>query len=531
MVECRCGHRSAAPRRPNALPRRLYPRDGILARLGSWSRREAGIFLHQPPRAASGMAHAHGEGPLGAGRSTPRSTMKSISRKLTTLQLVCAVLVVAVLYTLMNRQLSHRMTENFMAHGDVVAAALAKSVEPALVNRDLTSAQSVLDATLSIPDVEWAYVTAPDGRVLAHTFVPKFSDALRERSQSLKNRSLITLPGEKQPIVVFEKPVLTGIVGTVHIGFTQTKLLSSIRTMELVILMSIAIVMLVVTVAFSIVIGRIVAPVRALTQAADNLRRDGYTGFQDLPVSSRDELGLLTRSFNSMAGEVRGQHETLETRVTERTQELTSANTKLADEVGERKHAEEALRESSELVVLLIDSIPEAIYGIDANGNCTFCNPSFLRLLGYQDQKELLGKNVHAVIHHTRPDGTAYPIQECHIFEALGTGQGTHVDNEVFWRKDGTSFPAEYWSRPLHRGEELIGIVVTFVDVTQRRQEEQALRDAKEAAEAANRAKSTFLATMSHEIRTPMNGILGMTELVLDTDLTAEQRDSLGLVR
>jgi PAS domain S-box-containing protein len=457
--------------------------------------------------------------------------MKTISRKLTTLQLVCAVLVVAVLYTLMNRQLSRRMTENFMAHGDVVAAALAKSVEPALVSRDLTSVQSVLDATLSIPDVELAFVTAPDGRVLAHTFVPKFPEALKQQMQSLKNRSLITLPEGQQPIAVFEKPVLTGIVGTVYIGFNRTHLVSSTHAMELVILSSIAAVMLVVTVAFSFLIGRIVAPVRALTEAADNLRRGGYGQFQDLPVVSTDEIGVLTRAFNSMAGEVRGQHEMMEARVSERTQELTNANTRLANEVADRKRAEEALRQSGELVMLLLDATPESIYGIDAQGNCTFCNPSFLRLLGYQDSKELLGKNVHALIHHTRPDGSPYPVEECHIYEAFRTGQGTHVDDEVFWRKDGTSFPAEYWSRPLHRADKPIGTVVTFVDVTQRRQAEQTLIDAKEAAETANRAKSTFLATMSHEIRTPMNGILGMTELVLDTDLTSEQRDSLGLVR
>ena len=457
--------------------------------------------------------------------------MKTISRKLTTLQLGCAVLVVAVLYTLMNGQLSRRLTENFMTHGDVVAAALAKSVEPALVSRDLTSVQSVLDATLSIPDVAWAYVTAPDGRVLAHTFVPKFPDALRQQMQSLKDRSLITLPEDRQPIAIFEKPVLTGIVGTVYIGFNRTRLVSSTHTMELVILSSTAAVMLVVTIAFSLLIRRIVAPVRTLTEAADSLRRGGYGEFQDLPVVSTDEIGVLTRAFNSMAGEVRGQHEMLEARVSERTRELTSANTKLADEVAERKRTEESLRQSGELVMLLLDATPESIYGIDSQGNCTFCNPSFLRLLGYQNSEQLLGKNVHALIHHTRPDGSPYPVQECHIYEAFRTGQGTHVDDEVFWRKDGTSFPAEYWSRPLHRGNEPIGTVVTFVDVTQRRQVEQALRDAKEAAETANRAKSTFLATMSHEIRTPMNGILGMTELVLDTDLTAEQRDSLGLVR
>jgi PAS domain S-box-containing protein len=203
----------------------------------------------------------------------------------------------------------------------------------------------------------------------------------------------------------------------------------------------------------------------------------------------------------------------------------------LRDEVEERRRAEQELRQSSELVRLLLDSAPEAIYGLDARGDCTFCNFACLHLLGYREQADLLGKNIHGLVHHTKVDGTPYPAEECRIYEAFRAGSETHVDDEVLWRRDRSSFPAEYWSRPLHRGEELIGSVVTFVDVTERRKAEQVLRDAKEAAEAANQAKSTFLATMSHEIRTPMNGILGMTELVLDTDLTAEQRDSLGLVR
>jgi PAS domain S-box-containing protein len=195
------------------------------------------------------------------------------------------------------------------------------------------------------------------------------------------------------------------------------------------------------------------------------------------------------------------------------------------------KRSEEKIREGSELVRLLLDSTPEAIYGIDSAGRCTFCNTACLQLLGYETSAELLGRNMHELIHHTRTDGTPYPVEDCHIYEAFRQGTGTHVDNEVLWRKDGTRFPAEYWSRPIRRGEELVGSVVTFVDITERRRAEQALRDAKHAAEAANEAKSTFLATMSHEIRTPMNGILGMTELVLDTDLTTEQRENLGLVR
>jgi hypothetical protein len=101
----------------------------------------------------------------------------------------------SVLYALMDRQLTRRMTANFISHGEVVAEALAKSVEPALVGRDLTSVQSALDGVLSIANVQWAFVTGPDGRVLAHTFVPKFPDALKNRTRDLNDRFAITLKG------------------------------------------------------------------------------------------------------------------------------------------------------------------------------------------------------------------------------------------------------------------------------------------------------------------------------------------------
>ena len=250
------------------------------------------------------------------------------------------------------------------------------------------------------------------------------------------------------------------------------------------------------------------------------------------------QLGQANRS---LAGEVEERQRVeeelrraqtgLEERVRARTAELSHANTMLESEVAERVRAEEALRESSELVRLVFDSIPEAVYGIDMQGNCTFCNPSCLRLLGYHEPTEVLGKNLHTLIHHTRQDGTPYPVEECHIYEAFHHGHGTHIDDEVLWRGDGTSFPAEYWSHPMHRAGKVFGTVVTFVDITERKQSEQVLREAREAAESASRAKSEFLANMSHEIRTPMNGVIGMTELALDTELTQEQRGYLNLVK
>ena len=145
-------------------------------------------------------------------------------------------------------------------------------------------------------------------------------------------------------------------------------------------------------------------------------------------------------------------------------------------DITERKRAEEEVRESNELVKLVLDSVPEAVYGIDVDGNCTFCNPSCLRLLGYQDPSDLHGKNMHTLIHHSRLDGTPYPVEECHIYEAFRRGHGTHIDDEVLWHRDGTSFSAEYWSQPIHRGEKVIGTVVTFVNITERKRGEMERR-------------------------------------------------------
>jgi PAS domain S-box-containing protein len=143
------------------------------------------------------------------------------------------------------------------------------------------------------------------------------------------------------------------------------------------------------------------------------------------------------------------------------------------------RHFAEQLFHTNELLPLLLDSGPEAIWGIDIAGKCTFCNPEFLRLTGYASFDQVKGKNIHLLTHHTRADGSPYIASDCPIYQSLFSSESCHVDTEIFWRKDGTSFPVEYRSHPVERLGQIIGCVVTFVDITERKQTEKQLRDSE----------------------------------------------------
>ena len=135
--------------------------------------------------------------------------------------------------------------------------------------------------------------------------------------------------------------------------------------------------------------------------------------------------------------------------------------------------------ERLERLQLLLNSVGEAIYGVDLEGRCTFCNPACLRLTGYADPGQLLGRNMHELIHHSYPDGRPFPAEECRILLAIQEGREVHVDQEVLWRADGTCFPAEYRSYPQRRDGRIVGAVVTFTDITERRQAEAVLRESE----------------------------------------------------
>lgn len=142
----------------------------------------------------------------------------------------------------------------------------------------------------------------------------------------------------------------------------------------------------------------------------------------------------------------------------------------LENRLQERDRVLQNLRESEERVRLLLNSTAEAIFGIDLAGICTFCNPACARLLGYGSPTELTGKNMHSVLHRPPRSRKSAPGEDYWIAKAFDNLGGSHGDDEVFHRKDGSLFPAEYWSYPVWREGQRIGAVVTFLDLTERKQ-------------------------------------------------------------
>ena len=243
----------------------------------------------------------------------------------------------------------------------------------------------------------------------------------------------------------------------------------------------------------------------------------------NLPWVSLMAGGLVTALAIAFVSVLAGRTTRVEEMVIERTAQLREANESLRREISERQRAEAVLRDSEALYSSLVENIPVQVLRKDLEGRFQFANRSYCALMGIA-LDDIIGKT----------DFDFYPPDLANKYR--------EDDRRV--AETGVLF--ECIEKNTHYGEvrdvqvmksavrdaagRAVGVQVIFWDVTERVRAEAAMARAKEAAEEASRAKSAFLANMSHEIRTPMNGILGMTELVLDTDLTSEQREYLTVV-
>jgi PAS domain S-box-containing protein len=145
-------------------------------------------------------------------------------------------------------------------------------------------------------------------------------------------------------------------------------------------------------------------------------------------------------------------------------------------------------RRSDEQVRLLLNSTAEAIFGMDDQGNCTFCNPAALHILGYQSDADLLGKNIHRLIHHSEADGSPRPSSQSALDQVVSSGKGVHVQQDVFWRADGSSLPVEYRGHPIRAQERIVGVVVTFLDISEKLEAQQEMQKLSQVIEQASDA-------------------------------------------
>ncbi|MDC0335651.1 PAS domain S-box protein [Pseudodesulfovibrio sp.] len=130
------------------------------------------------------------------------------------------------------------------------------------------------------------------------------------------------------------------------------------------------------------------------------------------------------------------------------------------------------LQESEERTRMILESAGEGIFGVNLKGKLVFINQMGSSLLGYEAE-ELMGKHIHEIIHHTHADGSEYPVEECPMRNAFSQGLKSRVDDEVLWRKDGTSFEVEYSAVPVYREKTIVGAVINFQDITARRTTER----------------------------------------------------------
>lgn len=254
----------------------------------------------------------------------------------------------------------------------------------------------------------------------------------------------------------------------------------------------------------------------ALADSRDDERRRREEAARQREAEALEKNRKLERIQNAMLNvieDLREAREGLERTVTERTEALREVNAELS---AQNTHLQQQMAEREAILA----SLGVGLYGLDREGRCTFINPAGAELVGLP-AAEILGRDMHALVHHTRPDGTPFPVEECPIYAAFRNGQSVRVSDDLMFRVDGTSYPAEYTSAPILTDGEVVGAVVVFADISVRKAWEERLRRKRHLLEVTNQALAAsneeleqFAYVASHDLQEPLRTITGHLQLL-----------------
>lgn len=336
--------------------------------------------------------------------------------------------------------------QNLAEQLTILANITGSNVAAAITYHDPQSADVVLNALRIEPQIVASRVFGIDGTPIAsyRREFPSSNNQLPNRLPPVGTNLESDRVTVCQPIVFDED-----VIGYVYLESDLRQLQSRSRRLGFFVLI-LTVVCSTASFFVALFLKRVICtPIFDLVQTTKEVSLGRNYGLRSRKYAE-DEMGLLVDGFNKMLEEIEKRESELKT------------------EVSVRTNAEQMLRDREAQLQLLLDSTAEAIYGIDLEGRCTFSNLACLRMLGFSKSDEMLGKNIHALIHHSKPDGTPYPLEQCPTYRTMKSGNEIHSEREILWRADGTSFPIEGWSHPVWRDGKLLGGVITFMDITER---------------------------------------------------------------